>query len=123
MDDQCPNEPQLFIELGLLLANETTTLHRARAAGRVGLFELNIRPLPRITQVCEELIETKRFNLNYKIDYATGFLEPNHELHVFRMVQELMSNSIKYSEAQNIDLEVTTKKNQFYMQYKRQSYQ
>ena len=71
-----------------------------------------------LEELCEELIETQRFNLTYDLDFPLEFLEPNAELHVFRIVQELMNNSIKHSEASEINLSVITEENLLSLQYK-----
>lgn len=70
-----------------------------------------------IEELCEELIETQRFVLDYQIKYPSGFLKPEAELHVFRMIQELISNSIKYSEATTVTLKIHTYTTEFSMQY------
>lgn len=70
-----------------------------------------------LEELCEELVDTQKFNLTYKIDYPLEFLEPNAELHVFRIVQELMNNTIKHSEANDINLTVNTEENLLSLQY------
>ncbi|MEM7084543.1 MAG: histidine kinase [Bacteroidota bacterium] len=70
-----------------------------------------------LEELCEELVDTKKFNLTYKIDYPLQFLEPNAELHIFRIVQELMNNSIKHSEANDLNLSVITEENLLSLQY------
>lgn len=70
-----------------------------------------------LEELCEELIDTQKFNLTYKIDYPLEFLEPNAELHIFRIVQELMNNSIKHSEANDLNLTVITEENLLSLQY------
>lgn len=71
-----------------------------------------------LEELCEELIETQKFKLNYQLEYENTFLESDKELHVFRIVQELMNNSIKHSEANDIFLSVTSEKNILSLQYK-----
>ena len=46
-----------------------------------------------------------------------NFLEPNQELHLFRIIQELISNSIKHAEAQSLFFALETKENKLYLQY------
>lgn len=70
-----------------------------------------------LEELCEELDETGRFQLKYKLNYPEGFLSPNNELHVFRIVQELMNNSIKHSEASNIKLTLKTEENLLSLRY------
>ena len=70
-----------------------------------------------LEELCEELIETQKFNLTYELNYALGFLESNAELHIFRIVQELMNNTIKHSEANDLNLSVNTEENLLSLQY------
>ncbi len=71
-----------------------------------------------LEELCEELIDTGKFNnLNYQIDYDAEFLNSNNELHIFRIVQELMNNSIKHSEADDINLTLKTDENLLSLQY------
>ena len=70
-----------------------------------------------LEELCEELIETQKFNLTYELNYTLGFLESNAELHVFRIVQELMNNTIKHSEANDLNLSVNTEENLLSLQY------
>jgi len=73
--------------------------------------------LAALEELCEELIETGKFELDYKLDYPMAFLDANNELHIFRVVQELMSNSIKHSGAANITLRLNTEENLLSLQY------
>lgn len=70
-----------------------------------------------LEELCEELLDTQRFNLNYEIDYPSGFLKSADELHVFRIVQELMNNSIKHSGATVITLRVNCEENHVSLHY------
>lgn len=71
-----------------------------------------------LEELCEELIETGKFKLGYDLNYSEGFLSPSNELHVFRIVQELMNNSIKHSEATTIHLSLNTEENLLSLNYK-----
>jgi len=70
-----------------------------------------------LEELCEELMETQKFNLTYELNYPLGFLESNAELHLFRIVQELMNNTIKHSEANDLNLSVNTEENLLSLQY------
>lgn len=71
-----------------------------------------------LEELCEELIDTGKFNnLNYQLDYPMKFLNCNNELHIFRIIQELMNNSIKHSEANDITLILKTEENILSLQY------
>jgi signal transduction histidine kinase len=70
-----------------------------------------------IEELCEELSRTGKFNLNYQLDYPNEIQNSNNELHIFRIVQELMNNSIKHSEANDIILTLKTYENLLSLQY------
>jgi len=71
-----------------------------------------------LDELCEELLETQMFTLTYDLNYPEQFLNSDRELHIFRIVQELMSNSIKHSEATELHLAVKTEENVLSLQYK-----
>ncbi|MEM7185623.1 MAG: ATP-binding protein [Bacteroidota bacterium] len=70
-----------------------------------------------LEELCEELIETGKFQLEYELNYSEEFLSSSNELHVFRIVQELMNNSIKHSEATHVNLHLNTEENLLSLQY------
>jgi len=71
-----------------------------------------------LEELCEEVYDSKKFELEYDISYEENFVSSNHELHIFRIVQELMNNSIKHSEASQITLILKTKENILSLQYR-----
>lgn len=64
-----------------------------------------------LEELCEEVADTNTFDVDCNIDYSEDFLSKDEELHVFRIVQELFNNSIKYSEATRISLRSENKEN------------
>ena len=73
--------------------------------------------IPALEELCEELLETQKFKLTYDLNYPDNFLNSDNELHIFRIVQELISNSIKHSEATELHLAVNTEENVLSLQY------
>ncbi|MAP54618.1 sensor histidine kinase [Altibacter sp.] len=71
-----------------------------------------------LEELCDEVGETKKFQIRCDLPYAEGFLPPEKELHVFRIVQELFNNAIKHSEATVLQLTVKTEQNRLSLQYK-----
>ena len=61
-----------------------------------------------LEELCEEVSETKKFDLSYNFNYTNGSLVAEKELHLFRIAQELFSNSIKHAEASSIILSLNT---------------
>ena len=63
-----------------------------------------------LEELFDEVSETKKFQLEYTLEYSEETLPPEEELHIFRMVQELFSNTIKYAEASTVVVKLTTTK-------------
>ncbi len=71
-----------------------------------------------LEELCDEVSESGKFQINYEAQYAMGALPPDEELHLFRVAQELLNNSIKYSEASQIDMLLKESESQIDFQYK-----
>ncbi len=71
-----------------------------------------------LEELCEEICETKKYKTNYQLDYEEGFLEKNDELHVFRILQELVNNTIKHGDASEISVSLKTDENNLSLQYR-----
>ncbi|MAT90400.1 MAG: two-component sensor histidine kinase [Flavobacteriaceae bacterium] len=61
-----------------------------------------------LEELFDEVSETKKFELKYTLEYSEETLPPEEELHIFRMVQELFNNTIKYAEAHTVLVKLTT---------------
>ena len=61
-----------------------------------------------LTSAIQELIDdynmSKKISINANLEYPLNFLDKTNELHIFRIIQELINNSIKHGKASNIDL-------------------
>jgi len=59
----------------------------------------------------EELIgdfnKSKKINIAYNINYPKAFLVPQNELHLFRIIQELINNTVKHGKANNCALKIS----------------
>ncbi|WP_339697492.1 histidine kinase [uncultured Marixanthomonas sp.] len=70
-----------------------------------------------LEELCEEVADTNSFEVNCNLQYPEHFLNKDKELHVFRIVQELFNNSIKYSEATNLTLKTEMEGKQLLLYY------
>lgn len=70
-----------------------------------------------VEELCEEIAETQSFDLRHLVTYSDRQLQPEQELHIFRIIQELMNNTIKHSGATAIQLELTSAENQLSLRY------
>lgn len=57
-----------------------------------------------LEELCDEFSNSKKVNVASKIEYKAGSLSKDDELHVFRIVQELMNNSMRHGKAKEIAL-------------------
>jgi signal transduction histidine kinase len=58
-----------------------------------------------LEELCEEVAETKKFKVDFCFDYVeVDAFTADKELYIFRIIQELMNNSIKHSKATILDL-------------------
>lgn len=57
-----------------------------------------------LEELCEEVEATDTFEMHYNIAYSEPLKDSQCELHLFRIVQELLNNSIKHSEASKIEI-------------------
>ena len=71
-----------------------------------------------LEELCEEVAESKKFRVNFKLEDVKKKLPPDQSLHLFRIVQELFSNSIKYSEASVVTVLLENKENLVSLHYK-----
>ncbi|GLB48253.1 sensor histidine kinase [Neptunitalea lumnitzerae] len=61
-----------------------------------------------IEEVCEEYHKSKKVSVTLDNKYQTSFLAEQEELHVFRIVQELLNNSLKHGKATEIAVSIAT---------------
>jgi len=57
-----------------------------------------------LEELCDEFSNSKKVNVTSKIEYQFGRLSNDDELHVFRIVQELINNSMRHGKAKEIAL-------------------
>jgi len=71
-----------------------------------------------LEELCEEISETKKFDVSCELGYKNTALSSEEELHLFRIVQELFNNTIKHSEATKIELNLVSNENTVSLHYK-----
>ncbi|MCG2612567.1 histidine kinase [Flavobacterium sp. SM15] len=57
-----------------------------------------------IQELCMEFGSSKAINVNYQNHLDFDKINSNYHLHVFRILQELMNNSLKHGKAKNINI-------------------
>ncbi|SEK28313.1 Histidine kinase-, DNA gyrase B-, and HSP90-like ATPase [Aquimarina amphilecti] len=58
-----------------------------------------------IEELCDEFISSKKIKVNYTVVYHDLFSKSN-ELHIFRIIQELLNNSVRHGKAANVVLNI-----------------
>lgn len=62
---------------------------------------------PAIEELIDEYNMSKKVYIESNIEYPDGELDKTQELHVFRIVQELVNNSVRHGKSENISLDFT----------------
>lgn len=57
-----------------------------------------------IEELTDDFNSSKKVTINYELNYPKDHLNKSLELHLFRILQELINNSIKHGKAKNINL-------------------
>ncbi|MDH7446722.1 sensor histidine kinase [Aquimarina sp. 2201CG14-23] len=69
-----------------------------------------------IEELCDEFESSKKIKVEYQIDYH-NILSKSNELHVFRIVQELLNNSVRHGKAKNVTLKINNPDTQLDIEY------
>lgn len=69
-----------------------------------------------LDELIEEFKETKKIDVEKQIDYHVS-LTKNQELHLFRIVQELLNNSIKHGKATQVKIIIDDSENKLHINY------
>lgn len=70
-----------------------------------------------LEELCDQMESSKKFKLNASFNYEDEALSKEQELHLFRMVQELINNTVKYAEAKTVSVSLKSTKNAVHLQY------
>lgn len=75
-----------------------------------------------LASAIEELIDhfntSKRVVIDLDVLYPIDYFHKDHELHVFRIIQELINNSIRHGKAKNIHLSLVVERDELKLNYK-----
>lgn len=71
-----------------------------------------------LEELCDEFSNSKKVNVTSQIEYQAQRLSTDDELHVFRIVQELMNNSLRHGKAKQIELNFKPQKENLFLYYK-----
>ncbi|MHA7057023.1 sensor histidine kinase [Aquimarina sp. M1] len=69
-----------------------------------------------IEELCDEFISSKKVTVDYKIIY-NNLLSKRNELHIFRIIQELLNNSVRHGQATHVILNIKEDNEQLHLTY------
>jgi signal transduction histidine kinase len=70
-----------------------------------------------IEELADDFNTCKKTVISYQLNYPKNHLNRTHELHFFRILQELINNSIRHGKAKNINLDLKTKNSKLHLCY------
>lgn len=106
------NNLQKGVELLEISIEEVRAISRELSSPTLEKFGLN----PAINELVKSINQTKRINIEYQ--YSSGIaLDSKAQIHIYRIVQELLSNAIRHSKANRILLKLDTKQGAISLTY------
>ncbi|GAA0723345.1 hypothetical protein GCM10009430_26680 [Aquimarina litoralis] len=69
-----------------------------------------------IEELCDEFICSQKLQIDHNIVY-TNLLSKNNELHIFRIIQELLNNSVRHGNATKVTLQMNEENEQVFIKY------
>ncbi len=70
-----------------------------------------------LEELCDQVQSSKKFQLNETFNYTEETLPKDHELHLFRIVQELINNTVKYANAKTVSVSLHSTQNAVHLHY------
>lgn len=70
-----------------------------------------------IEELADSFNNSRKISIKYNINYPKEFLESESELHVFRIIQELINNSIRHGKAKKSSININLKDRKLFIQY------
>ncbi len=70
-----------------------------------------------IEELADSFNNSRKINIKYTLDYPKEYLNPQNELHFFRIVQELINNSVRHGKAKNSTINISLKNNSLLFNY------
>jgi signal transduction histidine kinase len=71
-----------------------------------------------VEELADSFNNSRKINIEYIIDYPNKLLIPQNELHLFRITQELINNSVRHGKANNSTINIAYKDKELIFIYK-----
>jgi signal transduction histidine kinase len=107
-----------FVNNNILEATDKTLESARRIAHNLLPPILNKFGLkPAIEELSDDFNNSKKVLINYVIEYPEDHLSKENELHFFRIIQELINNSIRHGKAKKISILFTFENESLFFKY------
>ncbi|WP_218598151.1 sensor histidine kinase [Polaribacter sp. NJDZ03] len=70
-----------------------------------------------VEELADSFNNSKKISIKYNINYTNKLLNPQNELHLFRITQELINNSVRHGKANNSTINISQKDNRLIFSY------
>ena len=70
-----------------------------------------------VEELADSFNNSKKITIDYNLAYPKGYLISEQELHLFRIVQELINNSVRHGKAKNSSIDICLKNNKLLFNY------
>jgi len=70
-----------------------------------------------IEELADSFNNTRKINIQYHLEYPKKFLKSEKELHFFRIVQELINNSVRHGKAKNSSINFSVENSKLLFKY------
>ncbi|WP_166387562.1 sensor histidine kinase [Polaribacter sp. 11A2H] len=70
-----------------------------------------------VEELADSFNNSRKINITYNINYLKKHLNPQNELHLFRITQELINNSVRHGKAKNSTINISHKDNNLIFSY------
>lgn len=70
-----------------------------------------------IEELADSFNNSRKISIQYNLEYPKSFLKPEKELHFFRIVQELINNSVRHGKAKNSSINFSVENNKLLFKY------
>ncbi|MGJ8760004.1 MAG: sensor histidine kinase [Polaribacter sp.] len=117
-DGDLSPEEYLIVNNGILEATDKTLESARKIAHNLLppiLEEFGLKDA--IEELADSFNNSRKINIIYNIKYTKQHLNPQNELHLFRITQELINNSIRHGKAKKSTLNISHKDNNLIFSY------
>jgi signal transduction histidine kinase len=118
-DGELTPEEYSIVNNGILEATEKTLESARKIAHNLlppMLEEFGFKDA--VEELADSFNNSRKINIEYTINYPKKQLIPQNELHLFRITQELINNSVRHGKANNSVIDISFKNDQLIFNYR-----